>query len=188
MQHYRAQFRVGDVDVKYGGKKMAGTILDGSPRQFADVNDLNLLEGRLFTDEEDQRARMCACLATTRADDLFGGETPIGKEVTVESGVYTVIGVLDQRKQPSAAGKNPNDNLVYFPLETFHNLHPEDHGPVGQREVRRPEKQGARPGRDSRAAAHPAPGKTQADDNFDIFGPDSLTELWGQITGGLVAS
>jgi putative ABC transport system permease protein len=29
--------------------------------------------------------------------------------------------------------------------------------------------------------------KTQADDNFDIFGPDSLTELWGQITGGLVA-
>ena len=29
--------------------------------------------------------------------------------------------------------------------------------------------------------------KTQADDNFDMFGPDSLTELWGQITGGLVA-
>ena len=29
--------------------------------------------------------------------------------------------------------------------------------------------------------------KTQADDNFEIFGPDSLTELWGQITGGLVA-
>jgi putative ABC transport system permease protein len=29
--------------------------------------------------------------------------------------------------------------------------------------------------------------KTQADDNFNMFGPDSLTELWGQITGGLVA-
>jgi putative ABC transport system permease protein len=26
-----------------------------------------------------------------------------------------------------------------------------------------------------------------ADDNFSIFGPDSLTKLWSQLTGGLVA-
>ena len=29
--------------------------------------------------------------------------------------------------------------------------------------------------------------KVEADDNFEIFGPDSLTKLWGQLTGGLVA-
>ena len=29
--------------------------------------------------------------------------------------------------------------------------------------------------------------KVEADDNFEIFGPDSLSKLWGQITGGLVA-
>jgi putative ABC transport system permease protein len=29
--------------------------------------------------------------------------------------------------------------------------------------------------------------KVQADDDFEIFGPDSLTKLWGQLTGGLVA-
>jgi putative ABC transport system permease protein len=28
--------------------------------------------------------------------------------------------------------------------------------------------------------------KVEADDNFEIFGPDSLTKLWGQLTGGLV--
>jgi len=27
--------------------------------------------------------------------------------------------------------------------------------------------------------------KVSADDNFEIFGPDSLTKLWGNITGGL---
>ena len=27
----------------------------------------------------------------------------------------------------------------------------------------------------------------QANDNFEIFGPDSLTKLWGSITGGLFA-
>jgi putative ABC transport system permease protein len=28
--------------------------------------------------------------------------------------------------------------------------------------------------------------KVQADDNFEIFGPDSISKLWGQLTGGLV--
>ena len=28
--------------------------------------------------------------------------------------------------------------------------------------------------------------KVEAEDNFEIFGPDSLTKLWGQLTGGLV--
>ena len=29
--------------------------------------------------------------------------------------------------------------------------------------------------------------KVEAPDNFEIFGPDSMLKLWGQLTGGLVA-
>ena len=55
-QHVKAQFRVGDVSVKYNGKKVAGTVLQGDTAQVSDVNDLTLLQGRMFTDDEDKRA------------------------------------------------------------------------------------------------------------------------------------
>ena len=74
-----------------------------------------------------------------------------------------------------------------FPFNTFHDLHPEitdlminakyddaKNKDLVEEEIREL----------LRIRRHV---KTQADDNFDIFGPDSLTELWGQITGGLVA-
>ncbi|HUV69255.1 MAG TPA: ABC transporter permease [Terracidiphilus sp.] len=187
MQHTRSQFRVGDVDVKYGGKKVAGTILDGSTAEFGDVNDLSLLQGRMFTDEEDQRAAHVCVLGQDTWQELFGGQNAIGKEVTVESGVYTVIGVLDKRKQPFGGGRNPNDNMVIFPLGTFHNLHPEDldmwvsvkyDDPTNKALVEEEIRELLRIRRHV---------KTQSDDNFEIFGPDSLTKLWGQLTGGLVA-
>src|SRR5579871_2948776 len=55
-QHTKSQFRVGDVSVKYNGKKIAGTILQGSTSQVGMVTDLTFLQGRLWTDEEDKRA------------------------------------------------------------------------------------------------------------------------------------
>jgi len=186
-QHVKRQFRVGDVAVKYNGKKVAGTILQGATAAFGDVNDLTFIQGRLFTDEEDQRAAHVCVLGHDTWEELFGDQNAIGKEVTVESGLYTVIGVLDKRKQPFGGGKNPNDNTVDFPMGTFHNLHPEDldlwvsvkyDDPKNKALVEEEIRELMRIRRKV---------KTQADDNFEIFGPDSLTKLWGQLTGGLVA-
>src|SRR5580698_2787032 len=50
------QFRVGQISVRYQGKKVAGTILQGDTAEVSDVNDLTLIEGRMFTDQEDKRA------------------------------------------------------------------------------------------------------------------------------------
>jgi putative ABC transport system permease protein len=69
--------------------------------------------------------RTSVMLGHDTAEDLFGTEDPIGKDVNVATGLYTVIGVVDKRKQPFGSGKNPADNGVYFPLGTFHNLYPE---------------------------------------------------------------
>jgi putative ABC transport system permease protein len=185
-QHVKSQFRVGDVAVKYNGKKVAGTILQGATSQVAMVNDFTMLEGRIYTDDEDQRAMHVCVLGHDTWEDLFGSESAIGKEVTIESGLYTVIGVLDKEKQPFGGGKNPNDNVVDFPMGTFHNLHPEDKDLWVSVKYDDPKNKSLveEEIREMLRIRRKVP--VQKEDNFEIFGPDSLTKLWGQLTGGLV--
>ncbi len=58
-------------------------------------------------------------MAHDTAEELFGEEDPLGKSVNVASSLFTVIGVLEKRKQPFGSGKNPGDNGVFFPLGVF---------------------------------------------------------------------
>ena len=183
---YTKQFGVGDVSVKYQSHKVAGAILMGDTSEGADVSSFTYQAGRKFTDDEDQRAAHVCVLGHDTAEMLFvNDEDPIGKEVNVATGLYTVIGVLDKQKQPFGSGKNPQDNAVYFPLGTFHNLHPEVKDvwisvkyddPRNKSLVEEEIREMLRIRRRVKVAA---------DDNFEIFGPDSLTKLWGSITGGL---
>ncbi len=59
-------------------------------------------------------------------EELFGDRDAIGKEVAIESGLYTVIGVTRQAEAAFRRRQESMDNQVYFPLGTFHNLHPEE--------------------------------------------------------------
>jgi putative ABC transport system permease protein len=185
-QHVKAQFRVGDVSVKYNGKKVAGTMLQGSTAEVANVTDLRFLQGRLFTDQEDVRAEHVCVLGHDTWEELFGTGDAIGKEVSVESGVYTVIGVLEKQKQPFGGGKNQADNMVYFPMGTFHNLHPEDKDLWVSVKYDDPKNKALVEEEIREMLRIRRKVKVEAPDNFEIFGPDSLSKLWGQLTGGLV--
>ncbi len=187
VRHVNEQFHVGDVSVKYNGKKVAGAFLLGSTDQLETVSNLTIQEGRIWNDAEDARRAHVCLVGHDTAELLFGDEDPIGKDVNVGPNLYTVIGVVDKRKQPFGTGKNPADNGVYFPLGTFHNLYPElkdmyialkyddqKNKDLVEEEIREMLRIRRRV-------------KVEAGDNFEIMSPDSLTKLWGQLTGGLVA-
>jgi len=186
-EHVNQSFHVGDVDVKYNGKKVGGQFLAGSTAQLEAVSDLTMQEGRFWTEEENDRHAHVCVLGHDTAEDLFGDADPVGKGVNVATGLYTVIGVMERRKRPFGSGKNPSDNGVYFPLGTFHNLYPEIKDMYlsvkydDQKNKALVEEEIREMLRVRRKV------KVEADDNFDIFGPDALTKLWGQLTGGLVA-
>jgi putative ABC transport system permease protein len=182
---YVKAFYVGGVSAKYEGHKVSGSILEGHTSQVADVTELTLQAGRFFTDQEDQRHADVCVVGHDTADELFAGEDPIGKEINVETNLYTVIGVLDKRKQPFGTGKNPNDNAIFFPLGTFHNIHPEVTDFVISAKYDDPRNKTLVEDEIRELMRIRRKVKVEADDTFYIFGPDSLTELWGQITGGL---
>ncbi|HUH62475.1 MAG TPA: ABC transporter permease [Terracidiphilus sp.] len=185
-RHVNETFHVGDVDVKYNGKKVSGAFMFGSTAQIQVVSDLALASGRFWTEDEDAR-RAHVCLLGYDTDHmLFGDADPIGKDVNVATGLYTVIGVMDKRKQPFGTGKNPADNGIYFPLGTFHNLYPgikdmfiavryddQTNKALVEEEVR----EMLRIRRKLRV---------DKPDNFEMMGPDTLSKLWTQLTGGLV--
>ncbi|WP_109485927.1 ABC transporter permease [Occallatibacter savannae] len=185
-QHVKSQFRVGDVSVRYNGKKIAGTILQGSTAQVALVANFTILQGRLWTDEEDKRAEHVVVLGHDTWEELFGDQNAIGKEVAIESGLYTVIGVLDKQKQPFGGGKNPQDNMAYFPLGTFHNLHPEDKDMWVSVKYDDPKNKSLVEEEIREMLRIRRKVKVDKPDDFEIFGPDSLSKLWNQLTGGLV--
>jgi putative ABC transport system permease protein len=185
-RRYTKQFGVGDVSVKYQGHKVAGAILNGDTAEVADVSNFTLQSGRMFTDEEDKNhAAVCILGYDTAASLFVNGEDPIGKEVNVATGLYTVIGVFDKQKQPFGNGKNPNDNEIIFPMGTFHSLHPEVLDLWVSVKYDDPKNKALVEDEIRELLRVRRRVKVEAPDNFEIFGPDSLTKLWGSITGGL---
>ena len=171
------------TSIRAAGRSMQNTGQQGmSPGELGIKN--TLAAGRFIDDDDMERAAHVTVLGYDTAEELFGVNDAVGKEVTVGGMLFTVIGVLDP--EPNLfGGKNPNDNRANFPITTFHRLHPEvlDYW-ITLRYDDAKNKQLVTDEitellRRRRRVANEAP------DNFAIFGLDSLTRLWNTITGGL---
>jgi putative ABC transport system permease protein len=175
----------GSVAVKYGTKKMEGTVLEGDTASVKDVYDLNIKDGRFFSDNDVERSANVVVLGNDTADELFGITSPLGQDVTIAGMVFTVVGVMDKQKQAFGGGKNPDDNKAFFPVTTFHKIHPEildywislKFDDQKNKQLVQDELQ--------ELLRRRRKVKNEAPDNFAIFGTDTLTRLWDQITFGL---
>ncbi len=179
------QTGLGAVSIKHGTHKIQNTILNGSTSAVKEVTDIEMLEGRMWTDSEEQRSANVAVLGHDAAQDLFPDESPLGKDIDCEGDIFTVIGVLDVQPQPFGSGRNTQDNSAYFPLTTFRKIHPEqkDFWIVVRYDSTAHKAQVIEEVRELLRVRRGV--RVQQDDNFAIFGPDSLTRLWNSLTGGL---
>ena len=185
-QQYRSPTgQLGSFSVKYKNRKVSNTILQGDSDQQPLVYDLDLTEGRFFTEQEEQRRANVVVLGHDAAQELFGQESALGKEVDIEGDIFTVVGVLAKQKQVFGGGTNPNDNSAHFPLFTFRKIHPEilDYWVTVKYDDAKDKiavEDEIREMLRRRRKVH-----SDQPDNFAIFTSDALLELWNTLTGGL---
>src|SRR5206468_383282 len=107
-QYEDFRFNLGAVSMRYGSKKVQHTILGGGEGPVEVVNDFVLTAGRMYSNDDNIRRANVIVIGHDSAEDLFGNDDPVGKEVIIEGELFTVIGVLDKQKRAFGSGKNPD--------------------------------------------------------------------------------
>ena len=177
--------RVGKTSIKGNGKTMQNTILTGVVPEQQEVHDLAMLDGRFFNETDEERGARVAVLGFDTAAQLFPGQSAIGKDIEAAGMLFTVVGVLDKQKQAFGGGSNPQDNQAFFPLTTFHYMHPEELDYWVTLKYDDPKNRLTVVDEVTVLLRRRRKVLNAAADNFSIFGTDTLTRLWDQITGGL---
>src|ERR1700735_4420274 len=169
------------ADVRYGNVLSQDVAIIGAPPNFSPIRDIDVSNGRLLTQvDEDHRAGVCVIGADV-ANKLFAGMDPVGKSVRAGQGQYEVVGVAAPKG--TVLGQS-QDNFVMIPLGTYRKewLAPQDSvsmfvsapGPGGG-EAWGDGAGGVLRGRRSV--------RYQDEDNFAVIAPSSITGLWNRITG-----
>ncbi|HXP10161.1 MAG TPA: ABC transporter permease, partial [Acidobacteriaceae bacterium] len=99
-----------------GTESTTDTSIRGYTWQMPSLQNLNIMQGRGFTEADQEHASRVAIIGTDIQDHLFAGVDPLGQELRVDGMPYTVIGVSE--KQGSTFGAS-QDNWVAVPLTAF---------------------------------------------------------------------
>jgi putative ABC transport system permease protein len=78
---------------------------------YQDFRSLLLAEGRLITEDDEREGRRVLVLGSKAYRQLFPGQPAVGAAVLVKSVPYTVVGVLQEKKQNSNYSGPDNDYL-----------------------------------------------------------------------------
>jgi len=102
--------------VVYQTKSTTDSTIRGITWTMPPIANLNIVEGRSFTETEDEHSTHVAIVGADIVDNVLGAGDPLGKEIRVDGVPYTVIGVAEPQGKTLGTSM---DNWVGIPLTTF---------------------------------------------------------------------
>ncbi len=108
--------------IKYENSSINNVTLCGATYGYNDVFDLDIVQGRFFTQQEADGARNVAVIGADIVAALFPLTDPIGKEIKIRGLKYVVIGTI-KKEGESMLGFSSNDKACYVPYKSFQKLY-----------------------------------------------------------------
>ncbi len=103
-------------NIKRGNKPLYAISVVGYSASVSRIYNLDIAEGRFFTEMDDEHRRKVAVIGQEVKDKLFPYEDPLDKEIIVGDEKFTIIGI--GAKKGSVMGENL-DRYVYLPAQTM---------------------------------------------------------------------
>jgi putative ABC transport system permease protein len=107
---------MGNGQLIYGNQNWA-TIVGGITPEYLVARDWSVREGRLFTTEEVTNASKVVLLGASVVKKLFDGKEVVGTIVRIGTVPFTVVGILSEKGQAAAAGRD-QDDVAFVPVST----------------------------------------------------------------------
>jgi ABC-type antimicrobial peptide transport system permease subunit len=100
----------------YGNRNWVPMFLYGTTPAYLDVREWEVVEGRMFTEQEVTSAANVCVLGATVVRELFGEDDPLEEMLRINNQPVKIIGVLE-RKGSSVMGMD-QDDVVILPWTT----------------------------------------------------------------------
>ena len=105
----------GTQQLVYGPNNWSATVVGTTP-SYLDARNWTLVSGYAFTESDVRSASRVAMIGKTAADNLFGGDDPVGKTVRIRQSPFVIIGLLAGKGQ-NLDGRDQDDTII-VPLTT----------------------------------------------------------------------
>jgi putative ABC transport system permease protein len=102
--------------IVYGAQSSTDTQIRGYTALMPEMQSLNIVEGRGFTQADENHAAQVALIGADIEENLLKFEDPLGKEIRVDGVPYTIVGLGE--KQGKTLGQS-QDNWVAVPLTAY---------------------------------------------------------------------
>ncbi len=100
--------------IKYQSSNITSTVTGTNP-DYLTVKNRDINRGRFISEIDVERRRQVAVIGSYNAQELFGFEDPIDKQIKINNELFTVIGVLEPI---SNSDRSSDDDTIIIPYSS----------------------------------------------------------------------